>query len=295
MPAFFELDQITKRHQRHTIGGSRHSRLMNHPFKVVRGQQSRPESRAVFTEQDSPRTEEEEDNAGDLLLLDQMKIQLTTQRQSTAKQGLKDLGNISFDHQNELTKLKNFVTQDVNPTDQWRTKHQENYWETVKVENGVQIEALNPTSNKIDFSKVTLLISIMVYLIAYSCFNKFKELTGWQLGYFWLGLAIQLINFKRVGSLLSFRSRYTLLRARTVIKGDAIDIGREFMKSYADFDIMTPESKELSRHDSDHTIVTCDVIDLPSDSFVKQLVPVRKRRIQTYWGIDDQGIFYVQR
>ena len=67
------------------------------------------------------------------------------------------------------------------------------------------------------------------------------------------------------------------------------------MKSYADFDIMTPESKEVSRHDSDHTFVTCDVIDLPSDSFIKQLVPVRKRRIQTYWGIDDQGIFYVQR
>ena len=58
---------------------------------------------------------------------------------------------------------------------------------------------------------------------------------------------------------------------------------------------MTIESREFLRDEEGHTVISDDTIDLPSSFFIKPFVPRRQRRIITYWGVDDQGTFYVFR
>lgn len=58
---------------------------------------------------------------------------------------------------------------------------------------------------------------------------------------------------------------------------------------------MTIESREFLRDEEGHTVISDDTIDLPSSFYIKSFVPRRQRRIITYWGVDDQGTFYVFR
>lgn len=80
-----------------------------------------------------------------------------------------------------------------------------------------------------------------------------------------------------------------------MIKGDSIEIGRDFLKNYLQFDCMTSDQRELSRNEAAHTIITEDSIDLTVDFIARNFVPLRKRRMLTYWGVDDKGIFYILR
>jgi hypothetical protein len=52
---------------------------------------------------------------------------------------------------------------------------------------------------------------------------------------------MQLVSFKTLKGLVSVRPKYTLLKARTLIKGDAYDLGREYLKNYQFFDYMLAE------------------------------------------------------
>lgn len=134
-------------------------------------------------------------------------------------------------------------------------------------------------------------------LIVYQAFLKLKAYTGWEIGYFWLGLALQLVNSKRFLSIFQLRTQYpSSIRARTVFKGEPIDIGREFLRSYPYVDPMVDESREISRDDQSHTFVTSETLDLPGDFVtVRSFMPKRYRRMQTYWGLDKDGTYYIVR
>ena len=77
--------------------------------------------------------------------------------------------------------------------------------------------------------------------LVYLAFNFVNLIYNDHLGYFWLGLIMQLVSFKTLKGLVSVRPKYTLLKARTLIKGDAYDLGREYLKNYHFFDYMLAE------------------------------------------------------
>ena len=59
---------------------------------------------------------------------------------------------------------------------------------------------------------------------------------------------------------------------------------------------MVDESREISRDEHAHTFVTSETLDLPADFLtVRSFVPKRYRRMQTYWGVDEDGIYYIVR
>lgn len=61
------------------------------------------------------------------------------------------------------------------------------------------------------------------------------------------------------------------------------------------FDFMCVNSKQVSKDDEKHTLITDETLDLPSDFFGKQFLERRTVRVQTYWCTDDTGTFYVLR
>ncbi len=132
-------------------------------------------------------------------------------------------------------------------------------------------------------------------LLTYYSYEKINSLLGLKLSYFWLGFALQLVSYWKLKTVASLSSKYSLLRAKTLLKGDSIEIGRDFLKSYLHFDCMTADQRELSRNEEAHTVITEDLIDLPVDFIARSFVPMRKRRMLTYWGTDEKGIFYILR
>lgn len=86
-----------------------------------------------------------------------------------------------------------------------------------------------------------------------------------------------------------------MLKARTIIKGESYDIGREYLKNYQFFDYMLAESIEFLQDKEAHTVITDDVVDLPSQFMIRQFLPRVHRRMRTYWGVDELGCFYVIR
>jgi hypothetical protein len=101
------------------------------------------------------------------------------------------------------------------------------------------------------------------------------------------------MNFKNLRKIFSLRSKFTLLKGRAIIKGQAQDIGREFLKNTMKFDFFTVQSREFLKNDEGHIVITDDILDLPCSYLLRSFIPRRKRRTLTYWGIDDQGCFYV--
>lgn len=59
-----------------------------------------------------------------------------------------------------------------------------------------------------------------------------RNFTMLNIGYFWLGLCIQFLNFKKLRTIFSIKPKYSLLKARALVKGDPIDLGREILKNY---------------------------------------------------------------
>ena len=86
-----------------------------------------------------------------------------------------------------------------------------------------------------------------------------------------------------------------MLKGRVLLKGDPIDIGREYLKSYPLIDVMTVSQKDFLKDEEGHTLITDDTVDLPSDFLARALLPRRSRRSISYWGIDDSGAFYILR
>ena len=103
------------------------------------------------------------------------------------------------------------------------------------------IQALNPATNKVNVNVGKLVKHFLNMLLVYLAFNFVNLVNGNHLGYFWLGLIMQLVSFKTLKGLVSVRAKYTLLKARTLIKGDAYDLGREYLKNYQFFDYMLAE------------------------------------------------------
>lgn len=58
---------------------------------------------------------------------------------------------------------------------------------------------------------------------------------------------------------------------------------------------MLVESVEFLQDKEAHTVITDDVVDLPSHFMIRQFLPRVHRRMRTYWGVDDLGCFYVLR
>lgn len=105
----------------------------------------------------------------------------------------------------------------------------------------MHIQALNPATNKVTINKGKLVKHLLTMLLVYFAFILVNLVFGYPLGYFWLGLIMQLVGFKTLKGLVSVRPKYTLLKARTLIKGDAYDLGREYLKNYQFFDYMLAE------------------------------------------------------
>jgi hypothetical protein len=105
----------------------------------------------------------------------------------------------------------------------------------------VHIQALNPATNKVTVNKGKLVKHFLIMALVYLAFNLVNLIYGDHLGYFWLGLIMQLVSFKTLKGLVSVRPKYTLLKARTLIKGDAYDLGREYLKNCQFFDYMLAE------------------------------------------------------
>lgn len=102
---------------------------------------------------DSPSPEEEEDDnkTGEESLLDD---------KGPRAEG-KDMGSITPDLELEVSRLRRFVKQDA-----------DSEWQTIKVTNGVMIEAQNPQPLKLVFSKLHALLYLLVSLIVYQAFIK---------------------------------------------------------------------------------------------------------------------------
>lgn len=66
----------------------------------------------------------------------------------------------------------------------------------------------------------------------YCLFKILNNLFRLNIGFFWLGFLMQMISFKTLKGLFSLRPKYNLLKSRCLIKGDAYDLGREFLKNY---------------------------------------------------------------
>jgi hypothetical protein len=105
----------------------------------------------------------------------------------------------------------------------------------------VHIQALNPATKKVTVNKGKLVKHFLIMALVYMAFNFVNLIYGDRLGYFWLGLIMQLVSFKTLKGLVSVRPKYSLLKARTLIKGDAYDLGREYLKNYQFFDYMLAE------------------------------------------------------
>ena len=58
---------------------------------------------------------------------------------------------------------------------------------------------------------------------------------------------------------------------------------------------MTVELKEFLKDDAAHTSITDESLDLPNDFIFKSFTPIRKRRMISYWGIDNNGSFIILR
>jgi hypothetical protein len=128
----------------------------------------------------------------------------------------------------------------------------------------VHIQALNPATNKVTVNKGKLVKHLLTMFLVYLAFTLVNLVFGYHLGYFWLGLIMQLIGFKTLKGLVAVRPKYTLLKARTLIKGDAYDLGREYLKSYQFFDYMLAEQIDFLHNKEAHTVITDEVVDLPS-------------------------------
>ena len=132
----------------------------------------------------------------------------------------------------------------------------------------------------------------MIVVVYYS----FSYLTEYfNIGYFWLGLIIQYLNFTKSSSIFKIRSKFSTLMACKLVKGDPQDMGRDLLKSYQEIDYMTVDSKEFMKDQEGHTVISDDTIDLPIEFFIRALVPRRERRMLTYWGIDEIGSYYILR
>ena len=90
-----------------------------------------------------------------------------------------------------------------------------------------------------------------------------------------------------------FRSK--LMKARSLIKGDAYDLGREYLKNYQLFDYMLAESNDFLHNKEGHTVITEEMIDLPHHMFIRSFLPRVQRKMISYWGVDDLGCFFVLR
>lgn len=165
----------------------------------------------------------------------------------------------------------------------------------MKLSNDVHIQALNPKSNKIIINRGKLIKHAITMFIMYWLFKIFNYLFGLNIGFFWLGFMMQVISFKTLNGLVSVRPKYSILKSRALIKGEAYDLGREFLKSYQFFDFMLAETIDFLHNKEAHSVITDDIIDLPSQMFIRSFLPRVHRRMITYWGVDDLGCFYVIR
>jgi len=155
------------------------------------------------------------------------------------KADVTDLGNITPDLELEISRLRRYTKEEGT-----------NEWETLKVENWIVIEALNHQPLTLKFNLSEALVSLLIFLFLFLFLQKLS------IGYFWLGLAMHF--FRR--PLFTMKPQYSAVRARATFKGDAMDIGREYIKSYGDLDGLLDEYRELSRND--HTITTSETIEL---------------------------------
>ena len=70
-----------------------------------------------------------------------------------------------------------------------------------------------------------------------------------SLDYFWLGLLLQLVQFKKLKNFIEVNCRFTMLRSRTLVKGEVEEVGKELIKSIRDqgeaIDFMSLSSREI--------------------------------------------------
>jgi hypothetical protein len=118
-------------------------------------------------------------------------------------------------------------------------------WQTIKFSNEVHIQALNPKCNKITFSKDALIKHIGSMIALFLVFKILNWMFCLGLGYFWLGLLMKITSFKTIKGIFTLTPKYSILKARSLIKGEAYDIGREFLKNYQLFDFMLNQSVDF--------------------------------------------------
>jgi hypothetical protein len=161
----------------------------------------------------------------------------------------------------------------------------------------VHIQALNPQTSCFSFSNFDFILHLLKIVFAFYLFDFILKRLNLDLSYFYFGLIVQLINLKGLGKIFRFKQRFSLLRSRAVIKGDAQDLGRQFMRNLMKFDYMTTEVKEFIRNDEAHTVINDETFDIPRGEFelMRYFVQRQEKRIVTYWAIDSSGIFYVLR
>ena len=82
-------------------------------------------------------------------------------------------------------------------------------WETVKIDSGVHIYALNPGQAKLAVDKKKLIIHVIKILAITTIFNYLNSLFGLGIGTFWLGFVVAFLNFKQMASIISLKSRFT--------------------------------------------------------------------------------------
>jgi len=162
------------------------------------------------------------------------------------------------------------------------------------VENGIVYQSLNPKSFGIKLSKVKLVISVLISIVTFKIFNFINSSLDLGLGHFWLGLILSIVALRYQSSILQFESRYGMLKARALVKGDAADLGREVIKGLSQFDFMRAnKGKELLKDDANHLTITEETFDIPNEYFVKPFINPKTVKTNTYWCIDDKNHFYI--
>ncbi|CDW82058.1 oxysterol binding family protein [Stylonychia lemnae] len=205
-----------------------------------------------------------------------------------------DMGQLTQEQAQYLKLVQDMIQEDqgLKPINQ--------AWEAVTVQNGVQIFALNPKSHRLIIDKKQIMSQVKLLGIMMVVLYFLKSVFGIDIDYFYLGILIQILNFKSSNGILTLQRKYGMLKARTLVQGDSEQIGNEILKCYKDnhqdsFDFMTITVKELNRDEDKHVLNTEETLDLPSDYVVRQFLERRSVKMLTYWCQDESGNFYVLR
>ena len=58
---------------------------------------------------------------------------------------------------------------------------------------------------------------------------------------------------------------------------------------------MCMNQTQIFANEEGHTTINDETYDIPKDFLIRAFVPLRHRKMMSYWGVDEKGAFYIIR